>query len=189
MYIDQLFSLLKQSGLGCYVRLTYAGAFGYADDIALVAPSVFSLKHIINICEKFAKCHSTVFNPSKTKLLCFNLDPLTEVLPIYINGVQVSIVQHEKHLGNYVSTNISDRNIIANVCNLYERSNLLISDFRVCDCQTIDCLHLTYCMHMYGSELWNLNDNFVDEFRVDWRKLSDEYGDYLIGHTRRLCRI
>ena len=29
MYIDELFLLLKQSGLGCHVGLTYAGAFGY----------------------------------------------------------------------------------------------------------------------------------------------------------------
>ena len=76
------------------------------------------------------------------------------------------------HLGNYVSTNISDRNIIANVCDLYQRSNLLISDFRVCDSQTLDCLHKTYCMHMYGFELWNLNYNYVDEFRVSWRKIK-----------------
>ena len=38
LYINELFLLLKQSGLGCHVGLTYAGAFGYADDIALVAP-------------------------------------------------------------------------------------------------------------------------------------------------------
>ena len=43
LYIDELFLLLKQSGLGCHVGLTYAGAFGYADDIALVAPSLSSL--------------------------------------------------------------------------------------------------------------------------------------------------
>ena len=135
-------------------------------------PSLSSLKQMISICEEFAKCHSIVFNPSKTKLLCFNLDPLSAIPPIFINGVQISIVEHEKHLGNYVSTNISDRNIIANVCDLYQRSNLLISDFRVCDSQTLDCLHKTYCMHMYGSELWNLNCNYVDEFRVAWRKIK-----------------
>ena len=67
------------------------------------------------------------FNPSKTMQLCFNLDPLSEVPPIYLNGVQISIVEHKKHLGNYVSTNISDKNIIANVCDLYQRSNPLIS--------------------------------------------------------------
>ena len=172
LYIDELFLLLKQSGIGCHVGLTYAGAFGYADDIALVAPSLSSLKQMISICEEFAKSHSIVFNPSKTKLLCFNLDPLSEIPPIYLNGVQISIVEHEKHLGNYISTNISDRNIIANVCDLYQRSNLLISDFRVCDSQTLDCLHKTYCMHMYGSELWNLNCKYVDEFRVAWRKIK-----------------
>ena len=47
---------------------------------------------------------------------------------------------HGKHLGNYISTNISDRNIIANVCDLYQRSNLVIIDFRVCESQTLDCL-------------------------------------------------
>ena len=89
--------------------------------------SLSSLKQMISICEEFAKSHSIVFNPSKTKLLCFNLDPLSEIPPIYLNVVQISIVEHEKHLGNYISTNISDRNIIANVCDLYQRSNLLIS--------------------------------------------------------------
>ena len=153
LYIDELFILLKQSGFDCHVGLTYAGAFGYADDITLVAPSLSSLKQMISICEKFAKCHFIVFNPSKTKLLCFNLDSLSEIPLIYLNRVQISIVEHKKHLGNYVFTNISDRNIIANVCDLYQRSNLLISDFRVCDSQTLDCLHITYCMHMYGSEL------------------------------------
>ena len=73
---------------------------------------------------------------------------------------------HEKHHGNYVSTDIKDRNIIADVCDLYQRSNLLISDFRVCDSITLDSLLKIYCMHMYGSELWNLNRRYVDEFKV-----------------------
>ena len=37
-YIDKLFSLLQNSGLGCYVETSCAGSLGYADDIALVAP-------------------------------------------------------------------------------------------------------------------------------------------------------
>ena len=38
-YNDNLFSQLQHSGLGCHVGLSYAGAFGYAGDIALLAPS------------------------------------------------------------------------------------------------------------------------------------------------------
>ena len=54
--------------MGCHVGLTYAGAFGYADNRALVAPSLSSLKQMIKICEQFAESHSITFNPSKTKL-------------------------------------------------------------------------------------------------------------------------
>ena len=43
IYIDYLFLELRTSGLGCHVGLTYAGVFGYADDIALIAPSIYSL--------------------------------------------------------------------------------------------------------------------------------------------------
>ena len=73
LYIDELFLLLKESAIGCHVGQTYVGAFGYADDIALAAPSLSSLKQMINICEQFAESHSITFNPSKTKLLCFNM--------------------------------------------------------------------------------------------------------------------
>ena len=38
MYIDSLLEKLKDSGLGCHVGRTFAGAFAYADDIALVSP-------------------------------------------------------------------------------------------------------------------------------------------------------
>ena len=37
----------------------------------------------------------------------------SKVPPIYLNGERVSIVENEKHLGNYVSTDIEDKNIIA----------------------------------------------------------------------------
>ena len=36
-YMDILFKQLKHNGIGCHVGPVYAGAFGYADDVALVA--------------------------------------------------------------------------------------------------------------------------------------------------------
>ena len=39
IYIDNLFKELKHLGLGCHVGPTFAGAFGYADDVALIVPS------------------------------------------------------------------------------------------------------------------------------------------------------
>ena len=58
------------------------------------------------------------------------------------------------------------------MCNFYQRSHGLINEFRACDCITLDNLHRTYCMHMYGWELWNLNDKKIEAFRIVWRKIK-----------------
>ena len=51
IYIDSLLQKLKDSDLGCHVGRTFAGAFGYADDLALVYPSLSGLRQMIQICE------------------------------------------------------------------------------------------------------------------------------------------
>ena len=86
--------------------------------------------------------------------------------------VKIPVVDSDKHLGNFISTNIADRNITESVCDLYKRSNWVNSDFRVCDSSTLDSLHRTYCMYMYGCELWDLNCKYVSDFRVVWRKIK-----------------
>ena len=53
IYIDELFSKLEYLGLGCHVD--YAGAVGYADDIALISPTIYGLKNILIVCESFTK--------------------------------------------------------------------------------------------------------------------------------------
>ena len=93
-YIDKLFSQLEHSGLGCHVGASYAGAFGYEDDNALVAPSLQSLRKMISICEQYAKTHSITFNPN---------DEAVDIPPIYLNGEVIPSVGSDKHLGNYIS--------------------------------------------------------------------------------------
>ena len=46
LYIDDLFSLLKNSGLGCTIDSFYYGFLGYADDGALLAPSRQALQQM-----------------------------------------------------------------------------------------------------------------------------------------------
>ena len=79
---------------------------------------------------------------------------------------------YDKHLGNYISTDIHDRNIIANVCDLYQRSNSIITEFQACDSETLDSLHSTFCMHLYGCELWNLTSSYIDKYIIAWRKIK-----------------
>ena len=58
------------------------------------------------------------------------------------------------------------------MCDIYQRSHGLINEFCACDCITLDNLHRTYCMHMYGCELWNLNDKKIEVFRIAWRTIK-----------------
>ena len=70
LYIDMLFIRLQDIGLGCHV----GPIFGYADDVALVAPTLYAMDTIIKVCEIFADKIGLLFNPLKSKLLCYNLD-------------------------------------------------------------------------------------------------------------------
>ena len=67
IYIDGLLEKIKLSGIGCHVVRTYAGAFGYADDVALLAPSLSGLKRMLKICKDYTEEYNILFNPTKFK--------------------------------------------------------------------------------------------------------------------------
>ena len=54
-YIDKLLTRLRESGVGCHIDGVFAGAFGYANDIVLLAPSLDALRHMIGNCEDSAQ--------------------------------------------------------------------------------------------------------------------------------------
>ena len=88
--MDSLFSELSQLGLGCHIGTAYESFFLYADDIALLAPTLFGLRNMISVCERYALDYHITFNPNKSKLICYNIDP-TMVPPIYLNKQSISI--------------------------------------------------------------------------------------------------
>ena len=111
--------------------------------------------------------------------MCYKVDQTYVLPPIYLNGEMIPVVNYDKHLGNYISINIADKHTINNNYNLYQQNNKVISNFRVCDSSTLDSIHRTYCMHMYGSELWDLNCNYVKDFKVAWRKVKRRIWKFL----------
>ena len=68
--------------------------FAYADDIALVSPSLSVLRQMIQICEQYAMEYSIVFNPVKSKLMCFN--SVTSDKPyLTLSGKPVDVVDND----------------------------------------------------------------------------------------------
>ena len=97
---------------------------------------------MISICEKYASSHSITFYPNKSKLLCYNADLTSNVPQVYPNGEKIPVVDSDKHLGNFISTNIADRNITENVCDLYKLSNWIINFIFVWFVNQLTAVHL-----------------------------------------------
>ena len=72
IYIDNLLMSLKKNDIGCHVGSHFCGAFGYADDIMLLSPSVSGLQNMLDCCSEFASTYNVKFNPSKSKCITFS---------------------------------------------------------------------------------------------------------------------
>ena len=150
MYIDCLLEKLKESGLGCHVGRTFAGTFAYADDIALISPSLSGLCQMIQICEQYAMEYSIVFNPVISKLMCFNSVSFDKPY-LTLCGKPVNVVDNDLHLGNRIYNNIYTQCSNSMISDFNRRSNQVKACFRICDSFTLSNLHSTFC----DSFLWH----------------------------------
>jgi len=64
-------SIPADLGVGCHWDGCFVSAVGYADDVALLAPSPSALRIMQHFCENFASMHNLIFNASKTQLIRF----------------------------------------------------------------------------------------------------------------------
>ena len=60
--MDEMFQRLKDSGLGCFIGNIFMGGLGYADDAVFLAPTLLSMKEMLNICDAFGKKYNVVFS-------------------------------------------------------------------------------------------------------------------------------
>jgi len=102
VYIDELLLRLKNSSLGCYIGAEFCGAYGYADDVILVAPTLHSLLFVglNNTLKSWAySLHNLLFNPTKSKLLLYNTQHNTVIKPnINFMNVSIEVVTHDKQM-------------------------------------------------------------------------------------------
>ena len=170
LYLDGLLKKLKESGIGCHIGRNYCGVFGYADDLAIVSPTTFGLKQMIAICEDYANEYSILFNPKKSKLLCYNM--FADEMPVIklCNHV-VEVVDNEVYLGSRIYNDIYTSNIDEYVCDFERRSNHVIHNFAMCDSVTLSRIFSSHCESFYGCELFNHSKPYMSKLYVSWRKI------------------
>ena len=97
LYIDQLLLRLRNTGVGCHIGNVFTGGLGYADDILLIAPTVYSLRSMLKVCDNFGFEFNLSFNHDNYQLLNFTKSREQGTAGITHNNVTTVC----KHLGHY----------------------------------------------------------------------------------------
>ena len=71
IYVDDLLKKLRSLQKGCYYLKLFAAAYFYADDMAIMAPSIKALKSLLKECSDFCVEWDICLNANKTKILYF----------------------------------------------------------------------------------------------------------------------
>ena len=105
IYIDDLFNILKTSGLGCYIGSYFYGAVSYADDIVLLSPSRTGLQQMINLTKSFFDDLDLIIsinieNPEKSKTKCIAFGMNSNPSPLFIANNPIAWTDKYTHLGH-----------------------------------------------------------------------------------------
>ena len=173
VYMDELLQYLSSSGVGCYIGNVFCGSFGYADDVILLSPTLMSMNKLLSICERFAVEYDVLFNSKKSKLIVYNTRRQgTSGNSIELSFMNGKILQSnsEKHLGNIIGVGCNQKIIDDAVSDFYVRVNMVMSHFSHVASHVRYKLFKTYCMSLYGCQLWDFQSKVTNKFYVAWRK-------------------
>lgn len=168
VYYDELLMSLKTSDAGCHIGNTFMGALSYADDLVLLCPTKASLNILMSICTKFSNEYKVSFNPAKSKLIVFGAK--TSDCTMRFDGDDIQCVDSDKHLGSQFGNKVMLSQIESAIGDLYNRCNLLLSQFSKVSSHVKYRLFKTFCMSVYGCVLWDFSNPCVDKFFTAWRK-------------------
>ena len=183
VYLDTLLTQLRDAGLGCHIGGLYVGAYGYADDVLLLAPTRQGLQAMLHICENFSDEHSMVFStdpiPSKSKSKClmFSRDKTVEqILPVKLNGDNLPWVETAKHLGNHLSSKLdlstyspeTRTDLLSKRAIFYDKVHQIQQQFGYYEPQPVLKLLSVYATALYGSPLWQLFSDEHSKLNRSW---------------------
>ena len=98
IYVDELLYELQKSKIGCYYGIYFAAALFYADDMALLAPSLRGLESLLSICGNYCTEWDIGLNPKKSKCLYFG-NRTTITHNVTLNNSVIEWVDEWPYLG------------------------------------------------------------------------------------------
>jgi hypothetical protein len=193
VYIDPLFALLREMGVGCRVAGVFVGVVGYADDLILLAPSREAAQKMLQTCEIFTAENNIKFSTnedpkmSKSKAL-YVVGPrgaaLARPLPLQLCGRPLPWVERSDHLGHALH---QDGTMAQDAKE--KRAQFIDSSVKIREgfgfAHPVEQIIAVekYCTAMYGSNLWDLGSPEGSMMVNAWRT-----GHKLAWDVPRACR-
>ena len=120
-YLDTLLVGLKESGVGCHWEGEFAGAFAYADDIVLLAPSLSALRSMLSRVRILPILVALGSIHQKHNLLS---SPC-----MLIAGTQLPLLNEVVHLGHVLANNLFDDDIKRKCRDMVRKANTILATF------------------------------------------------------------
>ena len=98
LYVDDLIEILERLDVGCYILEIFMAALLYADDMALLSPSMKGLEMLLATCKEYCDEWDVCLNASKSKLIYFGKRCSNLYVPI-LNGRPLEWVDKWSYLG------------------------------------------------------------------------------------------
>ena len=126
IYVDDLVSLLSETGIGCHIRDVFLSVLLYADDMALVSPSVKGLQRLLSICEIFCQDWDICLNSKKSKCMAFG-KKRSGLFPLQLDGKQLEWVESWSYLGvTLLSGKLFSCSIRDKISKFYKSANAIL---------------------------------------------------------------
>ena len=181
IYVDELIAIIQRSNKGCYVNGVFMAALFYADDMALLAPSIKGLSLLLEICSEYCIKWDICLNAKKTRNMYFGKRS-SVLFEIQLNGQSIDWAKQWTYLG--VSLNSSkkfDCSISEKIKKFYKCTNAI---FRI-DGYSNDLVMLqlveTHCVPLltYAIEVIDvLNRDEKRQLRVAYNSLFRKFFHY-----------
>ena len=161
LYVDALVSDLESLNVGCYVMDVFMASLLYADDMAVLAPSVKGLQSLLEKCSDFCERWDICLNAKKSKLLYFGKKCHSPYAPV-LNGKHLKWVDSWDYLGvKVVSGRKFGCSAVDRIRKFYRCANAILRIEGRSDDLTMLQLLQSHCVPVltYGIEISHLSDS------------------------------
>ena len=143
----------------------------------LLASSASALRIMLSICDNYANEYCISFNASKSKCLVVLprkrrfLSEYIQNCAFYVGNNPIEFVDSFAHLGHIITNQLTDTaDILKRRYDFIGQSNNVLCFFGKLNASVKYRLFQSYCMSLYGCQLWLLSNDQINDLCVSWRK-------------------